>query len=68
VALSRRIGARTGGLSASTFSTVIQSPDGTVSSGDELEHRLFVRGKVRAFQRGEVVMVAVMVCIRNHWI
>jgi len=53
-ALSRRIGARTGGVYGSTFSGVVVPEDNSVAEGDEIVHRLFVRGKVVKAQPGEL--------------
>ena len=46
VALSRRIGSRTGGVGTGMLSGVKIPEDDSVAAGDDLVHRLFVRGKV----------------------
>eukprot|EP00616_Rhizochromulina_sp_CCMP1243_P000175 CAMPEP_0118974666 /NCGR_PEP_ID=MMETSP1173-20130426/12764_1 /TAXON_ID=1034831 /ORGANISM="Rhizochromulina marina cf, Strain CCMP1243" /LENGTH=1033 /DNA_ID=CAMNT_0006924443 /DNA_START=71 /DNA_END=3172 /DNA_ORIENTATION=+ len=48
VALSRRIGSRTGGVTTSTLTGVRIPSDDTVATGDDLVHRLFLRGKAVA--------------------
>jgi len=46
VALSRRIGARTGGVGTSMMTGVKLPSESVVATGDDLVHKLFVRGKV----------------------
>jgi len=48
VSLSRRIGSRTGGVTTSTLTGVRVPADDTVATGDDMVHRLFIRGKAVA--------------------
>lgn len=57
VSLSRRIGATTGGVYATTFTGVEVPADGSVSAGDALQHRLFLRGKAVLSKSGALFSV-----------